>query len=107
MKALTPLTVIASVLTPRRSRSAGRFRPADGADNVFHSSTVVGAVFQLPAGGAPASACICGLTVVGTGMVRAGTERASAEAVCVLTSSSDTHKTIIAADAKTNPMAMR
>ena len=31
-------------------------------------------VFQLPAGGAPASACICGLTVVGTGMVRAGTD---------------------------------
>ena len=68
MKALTPFTVIASVLTPSRSRSAGRLRPAAGADNVLHSSTVVGALFQFAAGAAPISVCISGLTVFGTGM---------------------------------------
>src|SRR6478752_8177302 len=95
MNALTPFTVIASVLTPNRSRSVGRLRPAEGADTVFHSSVVVGAVFQLPAGAAAISVCISGLTVVGTGMLRAGIARGSLLVVCVFTSS-DTDKTIIA-----------
>src|SRR6478672_7311095 len=81
MNALTPLTVTASVLTPRRSRNAGRLRPGEGADNVLHSSTVVGAVFQFAAGGAAIIVCICGLTVLGTGMVRAGTALGSVELV--------------------------
>ena len=106
MKALTPFTVIASVLTPSRSRSAGRLRPAAGADNVLHSSTVVGAVFQF-AGGAPAiSVCICGLTVLGTGMVRAGTVRGSVEFVWVL-ASLDMNRTIIATMTKENPSTTR
>src|SRR3954453_6773038 len=106
MNALTPFTVIASVLTPRRSRRAGRLRPAAGADNVLHSSTLVGAVFQF-AGGAPAiSVCICGLTVLGTGMVRAGTVRGSVEFVWVL-ASLDMNRTIIATMTKENPSTTR
>src|SRR3954466_6019151 len=106
MNALTPLTVTASVLTPSRSRSAGRWRPGDGEDNVLHSSTVVGAVFQVVAGAAAISVCNSGLTVVGTGMVRAGTGRGSFVFVWLLTSC-DTDRTIIAIRAKQNPSAMR
>src|SRR4030095_11256207 len=106
MNALTPLTVIASVLTPRRSRSVGKLRPAEGADSVFHSSVVVGAVFQFPAGAPAINVCISGLTVLGTGMVRAGRARGSLLAVWVLTSS-DTDRTIIAGKTKENPSATR
>ena len=106
MKALTPLTVSASVLTPNRSRSAGRLRPADGADNVLHSSTVVGAVFQFAAGGAAIIVCISGLTVSGTGSVRAGTARGSVELVWVL-ASLDMNRTIIATMTKENPSTIR
>ena len=106
MNALTPLTVTASVFTPSRSRSAGRLRPGDGADNVLHSSTVVGALFQLLAGVAAISVWISGLTVVGTGMVRAGIGRGSFVFVWLLTSC-DTDRKIIGMSAKENPSAMR
>src|SRR3954470_19117125 len=106
MNAVTPFAVIASVFTPRRSRSAGRLRPGEGADNVLHSSTVVGALFQFPAGAAAISVCISGLTVVGTGMERAGIGRGSFVFVWLLTSF-DTVRTIIAIAAKENPSATR
>src|SRR3954451_23178966 len=106
MNAFTPLTVTLSVLTPRRSRSAGRLRPGEGADNVLHSSTVVGALFQFPAGAAAINVCISGLTVVGTGIVRAGIARGSFVFVWLL-ASCDTNRTIIAITAKENPSATR
>jgi hypothetical protein len=73
MYAVTPLTVIVSEVTLNRSRSAGMPRPADGAASGFHSSGEPGTVFQFELSGPPMSVCISGLTVVGTGMVRAGT----------------------------------
>src|SRR5687768_6496770 len=69
----TPLMTVDSEVTRRRSRSAGRPRPGDGAEMVFHSSSDAGTALQLALGGAPMTACISGLTVVGTGIVRAGT----------------------------------
>ena len=43
--------------------------------------TVVGATFQFELSGAPIIACISGLTVFGTGTVRAGTFRLSGAVV--------------------------
>src|SRR3954470_19695818 len=106
MNALTPFSVRASVLTPSRSRSAGRLRPGEGADIVLHSSTVVGALFQLPAGAAAINVCISGLTVVGTGRVRAGIGRGSFVVVWLLTSF-DTDRAIVAITLKENPSATR
>src|SRR6476659_8379963 len=62
-----------SEVTPNRSRSSGRPRPADGADIAFHSSADVGTTFQVGLSGAEIIARITGLTVSGTGSVRAGT----------------------------------
>src|SRR6476659_8635814 len=62
-----------SEVTPNRSRSSGRPRPADGADIAFHSSADVGTTFQVGLSGAEIIARITGLTVSGTGRVRAGT----------------------------------
>src|SRR5580765_1243730 len=73
MYACTPLTVSDSEATPYRSRIAGRPRPADGADIAFHSSADVGTTFQVGLSGAEMIARISGLTVSGTGSVRAGT----------------------------------
>jgi hypothetical protein len=47
----------------------------------FHSSAVFGKSFQAGFIDAPMIFCICGLTVVGTGSVRAGTSRAGGTVV--------------------------
>jgi hypothetical protein len=80
-------------------------RPADGAEIGFHSSTVFGKTFQFELSGAPMRACIAGLTVSGTGSVRAGTSSGFGALVCVW--ASDMSKTIIAAVTKANPRTKR
>ena len=58
----------AESLTERRQP-----RPADAAERVLHSSSDFGATFQFALSGAAMRAWISGLTVFGTGTVRAGT----------------------------------
>ena len=77
-KALTPLMVMASSFTRICSRNAGsRFAASAAAASTctFHSAAVFGKTFQFGLMGAPMIFCICGLTVSGTGIVRAGTSR--------------------------------
>jgi hypothetical protein len=66
---------------------------------------VSGAVFQLPGSGAAMSVCISGLTVPGTGSVRAGILRGSG-AVGVCDVVRGTERRIIAAAANANLEAL-
>jgi len=75
MNARTPSIVVFSILTLRRSVRPGRFRivpAAPASETGFHSSPVLGRTFHPGRSGAAISFCTCGLTVVGTGSVRAG-----------------------------------
>src|SRR5262249_59724202 len=50
----------------------------------FHSSDVFGITFQVGVSGAAIIFCICGLTVSGTGIVRAGISRDPGVGVCAI-----------------------
>ena len=78
MNAFTPAIVVGSTVTPSASRSFGK--PATVAAAalstlVFQSATVSGARLNFGSKGRAIIACICGLTVSGTGSVRAGASR--------------------------------
>src|SRR5262249_5171570 len=74
----TPSIVAGSTVTWSASRSAGsawRVATVTALTCAFHASGVVGMTFQVGVSGTAISFCICGLTVSGTGIVRAGTSR--------------------------------
>ena len=69
-KARAPPTVVFSNRTRRRAHKSGRRAIAGVASKStsdFQASPVAGRMFQEGLKGAPISACISGLTVVGTG----------------------------------------
>src|SRR5580658_3345331 len=79
MKALTPAIVVGCTVTPRAARISGSVATTAAAalsTIAFHSAGFFGTTFQVGLYGCPMIACICGLTVSGTGMTRAGTCRA-------------------------------
>src|SRR5450432_1051864 len=70
--------VVGSTLTCNASRFAGSPRATPAAAlsmKVFHSSFDFPTKFQTGLGGAPIIFCISGLTLVGTGRLRAGVSR--------------------------------
>src|ERR1700752_2098104 len=84
-KARTPSIVVFSTLTLSRSSMPGTFlisAAAPASATGFHSSPVLGWISQFDRSGAPMIFCNWGLTVVGTGMVWAGTSMAAGAAVC-------------------------
>jgi len=60
----------------------GRLAPALA--TARHSWPELGRIFQFCRSGAPISFCISGLTVVGTGILRAGTSRGAEAVVCAV-----------------------
>src|SRR4249920_1470843 len=77
--------VVFSTFTLRRSSMPGTFltnAAAAASATGFHSSPVLGWIFQFARNGAPIIFCSWGLTVVGTAMVLAGTSSAPGAAVC-------------------------
>src|SRR6202035_1442079 len=77
--------VVFSTFTLSRSSMPGTFlisAAAPASATGFHSSPVLGWIFQFERSGAPMIFCNCGLTVVGTGMVLAGTSIGARTAVC-------------------------
>src|ERR1700754_5197653 len=77
--------VVFSTLTLRRSSMPGTFlisAAAPASATGFHSSPVLGWIFQFDRSGAPMIFCNWGLMVVGTGMVLAGTSMAAGAVVC-------------------------
>src|ERR1700676_2184605 len=80
--------VVFSTFTLSRSSMPGTFltnAAAPASATGFHSSPVLGWISQFDRSGAPMIFCNCGLTVVGTGMVLAGTSSAPEGAVCAFT----------------------
>src|SRR5271165_430744 len=87
IKVLTPSMVIGSILTWSASRRAGSPCMAATVTALtwaFHSSGVFGITFQVGVSGAAIIFCICGLTVSGTGIVRAGISRGQGVAFCAI-----------------------
>src|SRR5271166_284919 len=87
IKAFTPSMVIGSILTWSASRRAGSPCMAATVTALtwaFHSSGVFGITFQFGVSGAAIIFCICGLTVSGTGIVRAGISRGPGVGVCAI-----------------------
>ena len=85
MKTFTPSITAGSTLTWRCSRHAGRFfmvAAAPASASAFHSSPVFGRRSQFARSGPATIFCICGLTVVGTGKMRAGTSRGAGSGLC-------------------------
>src|ERR1700733_16256107 len=77
--------VVFSTLTLSRSSMPGTFlisAAAPASATGFHSSPVLGWIFQFDRSGAPMIFCNWRLTVVGTWMVLAGTSIAAGAAVC-------------------------
>src|SRR4030081_3309730 len=71
--------VVFSTFTLSRSSMPGTFltnAAAPASATGFHSSPVLGWISQFDLSGAPMIFCSCGLTVVGTGIVLAGTSSA-------------------------------
>src|SRR5512135_2076812 len=80
--------VVFSTFTLRRSSMPGTLlisAAAPASATGFHSSPVLGWIFQFDRSGAPMTFCNCGLTSVGTGIVLAGTSSAAGAAVCAET----------------------
>jgi hypothetical protein len=83
--AFTPSIVSGSSFACNVSRTTGSARAAAAPATLicaFHSSGVFGKTFQVGLMGAPMILCICGLTVVGTGRVRAGASRGAGIWAC-------------------------
>src|ERR1700681_1440348 len=77
--------VVFSTLTLSRSSMPGTLltsAAAPASATGFHSSPVLGWIFQFDRNGAPMIFCSCGLTSVGTWIVLAGTSSAAGAAVC-------------------------
>src|ERR1700716_4131035 len=77
--------VVFPTLTLSRSSMPGTFLMvgiAPASATGFHSSPVLGWIFQFDRSGAPMIFCSGGLTVVGTGMVLAVTSNPAGAAVC-------------------------
>src|SRR5579859_7747196 len=77
--------VVFSTFTLSRSSMPGTFlisAAAPASATGFHSSPVLGWIFQFDRSGALMIFCNCGLTSVGTGTALAGTSSAAGPAVC-------------------------
>src|SRR5215467_4003271 len=87
IKAFTPSIVIGSLLTwsaSRRGSSPCMAAIVTVLTWAFHSSGVFGITFQVGVSGAAIIFCICGLTVSGTGIVRADISRGPGVGVCAI-----------------------
>src|SRR4051794_2174655 len=77
--------LVFSTLTLSRSSIPGTFlmvAAAPASATGFHSSPVLGWIFQFDRSGAPMIFCNCGLTVVGTWIVLAGTSSPAGAVLC-------------------------